>query len=160
MENVEYTKQNLQTLMREGREKLEQALGRLSEAQMQQDNAVYGTWQVKDLLAHLCWWEQRVGFILDELLSGRPDPAYDTLNFDERNALVFKANHDRPLADVRAEEQQAYQKLVALVERASHDDMFNPQRFTWTKGQPFFEWIAGNSYGHYEEHLPAILELI
>jgi len=160
MEDLAMTKQNLQTLMRTGREKLEQALGRLSDAQMQQEQTIYGTWAVKDLLAHLGYWEQRVGFILDELLSGRPDPAYDTLPYDERNAQVFAANHERPLADVRREEGQAYQKLVALVERASEDDLFNPQRFTWTKGQPFVEWIAGNSYGHYEEHLPALLEYI
>jgi len=160
MENLEYTRSNLLGLMRDGRQKLEQALGRLNEAQMVQEKTLYGTWAVKDLLAHLGYWEGRAAFIFDELLSGRPDPAYDTLDFDQRNAQVFAANRDRPLADVQREEQQAYQRLLSLVERATEDDLFNPQRFAWTRGQPYFEWIAGNSYGHYDEHLPALLEWI
>jgi len=160
MEDNQFSKPNLLKLMQDGRAQVEQALGRLSEAQMVQEKTLYGTWAVKDLLAHLGYWEGRAAFIFDELLSGRPDPAYDPLDFDQRNAQVFAANHDRPLADVQRDEQQAYQRLLALVERASEDDLFNPQRFAWTRGRPYVEWIAGNSYGHYEEHLPALLEWI
>ena len=32
------------------------------------------------------------------------------------------------------------------------DDLFNPQRFAWTEGKPFAEWIESNTYGHYAEH--------
>ena len=160
MEDNQFSKPNLLKLMQDGRAQVEQALGRLSEAQMVQEKTLYGTWAVKDLLAHLGYWEGRAAFIFDELLSGRPDPAYDPLDFDQRNAQVFAANHDRPLADVQRDEQQAYQRLLALVERASEDDLFNPQCFAWTRGRPYVEWIAGNSYGHYEEHLPALLEWI
>ena len=42
----------------------------------------------------------------------------------------------------------------------TEDDLFDPQRFPWTKGQPLVDWVAGNTWEHYTEHLDWINQLI
>jgi hypothetical protein len=39
-----------------------------------------------------------------------------------------------------------------LIEGAAEEDLFDPKRFGWTNGQPFADWIAGDTYEHYQEH--------
>ena len=33
------------------------------------------------------------------------------------------------------------------------DDLFEPDRFDWTEGNPFVTWIINNTYSHYAEHI-------
>ena len=145
--------------MQAGRAELKEVLARIEPGQMDMEKALYENWSVKDLLAHLDFWERRVVTILTALLAGEAAPPLLDGTLDEVNARAFAASHARPLAEVQAEEAAAYQALLALVERTSEADLFDPQRFAWTQGQPFFNWIEGNSYGHYQEHLPALQEL-
>lgn len=149
--------QGLQEI-RAGREKLEELLAALHADGMEVEKALYEAWSVKDLLAHLSFWERRAATIFKALQAGEPVPPLGDSTLDEVNARVFAANHGRPLAEVQAEENEAYRELLALTEKAPENDLFDPQRFAWTKGQPFFDWIEGNSYGHYQEHLPALVE--
>jgi hypothetical protein len=156
--------QGLQEI-RAGRSGLQELLSRLEADRMETEKALYGNWSVKDLLAHLGFWERRAATILKALQAGEPVPSLvdsnlDNFNLDEVNARNFTANHGRPLAEVQAEEEAAYQELLALTEKAPENDLFDPQRFSWTQGQPFFNWIEGNSYGHYQEHLPALEEWV
>jgi hypothetical protein len=148
--------------IRAGRAELKELLARIEPGQMDMEKALYENWSVKDLLAHLGFWERRAGAILKALQAGEAVPSLveGGTTLDEVNARAFAANHFRALAEVRAEEEAAYQELLALTENAPENDLFDPQRFEWTKGQPFFDWIEGNSYGHYQEHLPALLEWI
>ncbi|HEY3344396.1 MAG TPA: ClbS/DfsB family four-helix bundle protein [Anaerolineaceae bacterium] len=83
---------------------------------------------------------------------GRESPPEDGRTLDEINQAVFLQNQTLAAADVREREAVGYQRLLGLVERASEADLFDAKRFTWTEGLPFADWIAGNSYGHYEEH--------
>lgn len=149
--------QGLQEI-RAGREKLEELLAALHADKMEVEKALYEAWSVKDLLAHLGFWERRVATIFKALQAGEPVPALGDSTLDEVNARAFAANHGRLLAEVQAEEGAAYRDLVALTEKAPENDLFDPQRFAWTSGQPFFDWIENNSYGHYQEHLPALVE--
>jgi hypothetical protein len=117
--------------------------------------ALPGHWSVKDVLAHLGWWAQRIVNTYHTLRQGNiPDPHLEALGIDELNAQVFAEHEGRPLAEVRREERQAYQALLALAESAPEADLFDPNRFAWTEGQPFVEWVKGNTYEHYAEHLP------
>ena len=144
--------------MQGGRGGLEETLAQLNADQMEVEKALYDSWSVKDLLAHLGFWERRAATVFKALQAGEPAPNMGGFSMDEVNARTFIANHDRPLAVVQAEEQAAYRDLLALVKNAPENDLFDPQRFSWTSGQAFFGWIDGNSYGHYQEHLPALLE--
>ncbi len=146
-------KQELLAEMQAGRGRLEEVLAGLSEAQMLEP-ALFDSWSIKDWLGHLEYWERRVAEIYLALRDGRQVPFSGYATVDELNNSVYAANRDRPLAEVRRDEANAYQSLLVLVENAPTADMADPKRFAWTNGQPFSEWIAGNSYGHYEEHWP------
>ena len=149
-------KQELLAEMQAGRGKLEGVLAGLSEPQMLEP-ALFGTWSIKDWLGHLEYWERRVAEIYLALRDGRQVPLSGYATVDELNNSVYAANRDRPLAEVRRDEENAYSSLRVMVENAPEADMSDPQRFAWTNGQPFGEWIAGNSYGHYEEHWPDLV---
>jgi hypothetical protein len=154
-------KNQLLNEIQSGRKNLDEALARLTPEQMQVDNVLYGAWSVKDLLVHVGFWEQRAAVIFAALQHGDTVPSlHGGSTLDEVNARAFTEGHARPLDQVQAEEQAAYRFLLSLTQEASESDLFDPDRFSWTQGRPFWEWIEGNSYGHYAEHLPALLEWI
>ncbi len=149
-------KQELLVEMRAGRRRLEDVLASLSEQEMLEP-ALFGTWSIKDWLGHLEYWERRVAVIYLALREGKPVPPSGYATVDELNNSVYAANRDRPLMEVRRDEANTYQSLLVMVENAPEADRSDRQHFAWTTGQPFSEWIAGNSYGHYEEHWPDLV---
>jgi hypothetical protein len=136
--------------IRSGRAQLKSALASLSDDQLLAPN-LHGGWSIKDLIAHIGFWEQHTAIEFGALLRGVELPD-EGLTLDELNARVYAQNQHKPLAEVHLEEQSAYEQLFLLVENALDDDLFNPQRFAWTDGKPFAEWIENNTYGHYVEH--------
>lgn len=146
------TKAELLQRVREGRARLEAAMaevptGRLSEPIL--DNE----WSFKDLMAHIGFWERRAHQLLSTLQRGETPTPLKEASIDDLNARVFLENQVYTLDEVLRDEREAYTDLLALVERSDDADLFDPYRFPWTNGRPFADWIEGNTYGHYEEHL-------
>ncbi len=136
--------------IRAGRAQFESTLASFGDGQLLAPN-LHGGWSIKDLIAHIGFWEQLTARRFGALLRG-VNPPDDALTLDELNAQVYAQNQHKPLAEVRLEEQAAYDQLLLLVENSTDDDLFNPQRFAWTEGKPFAEEIENNTYGHYAEH--------
>ena len=136
--------------IRSGRKQLEVALARFSEEELLAPR-LHGGWSLKDLIAHFGFWEGRIVTLYGQLLRGE-EPAADEPPLDELNAQAFVQSQARSLDEVRRAEREAYTQLLAITVPASEDMLFNPQRFAWTRGTPFAEWIENNTYGHYEEH--------
>jgi hypothetical protein len=136
--------------IRAGRLQLDVSLARLSEEQMLVP-ALHGDWSIKDLVAHFGFWEGRIVTLYRQLSRG-VEPAADEPALDELNAQAYAQHQAQTLDEVRREERATYLQLLAIAVNAPDDDLFNPQRFAWTQGQPFAEWIVNNTYGHYEEH--------
>ncbi len=140
-----------------GRAQLETVLTRFTPAQMNETD-LPGGWSLKDLLAHFGWWEQRAIEIYRDLADGKfPMRPITPGDLDAVNAQILEQFRARSLDEVRAFEQEAYRALLNLAETAPETDLFDPQRFSsWTNGEPFAEWILGNSSGHYLEHWPSL----
>lgn len=137
--------------MADGRAALKLTLAGLSERDMEE--RVNGDWTRRDVLAHLEAWERRAAAMYDSLRVGRdPDYVEEGGLGDALNDRIFEENRSRSLADVRRGETEAYEALVRAVETAPEADLFDPDRFAWTHGRPFAEWILGNSSGHYDDH--------
>ena len=136
--------------IRSGRAQFESTLASFGDDQLLAPG-LHGGWSIKDLIAHIGFWEQRTAKRFSALLRG-VNPPTEPLTLDELNAQVYAQNQHKPLAEVRFAEQAAYEQLYLLVESALDDDLFDPQRFAWTEGKPFADWIENNTYGHYEEH--------
>jgi hypothetical protein len=136
--------------IRSGRAQFESMLAQLSDDQLLAPD-LHGGWSIKDLIVHIGFWEQHAATLFSTLLRG-VEPPDESLTLDELNAWVYAQNQHKPLTEVRLAEQAAYAQLLALVENAVDDDLFNPRRFAATEGKPFAEWIENNTYGHYAEH--------
>jgi hypothetical protein len=132
-----------------GRERLRAALATIPDAAML--DPVDEAWTRKDVIAHLGAWERRV-VDLYELLRRGEQPE-DTMETDELNARLHAASRDRPLDDVRTDEADAWQRLLELAEGATEEELFDPDRFAWTQGDPFVDWVTSNAHEHIDEHL-------
>ena len=123
------------------------------------ESGVAGYWSVKDLIAHLTYFERWIADRLHENLHGQiytPQPI-DTMEDDERNEIIYQQNRNRPLAEIRAESRQAFQSLMEGVRAHSEAFLVEPQQF---EGVPFpvviWHLLRGNVYDHYGQHIPSI----
>jgi hypothetical protein len=132
-----------------GRARLLEALAELDDEAML--DRVDEEWTRKDVLAHLGAWEQRVVDLFAILRAGE-EPA-DAEETDALNARLQAAHRDLPLDLVRRSEDEAWQRLLAVVEGAQDAELFDGERFAWTGGDPFADWIHANTDEHYQEHL-------
>ncbi|HLV98980.1 MAG TPA: maleylpyruvate isomerase N-terminal domain-containing protein [Ktedonobacterales bacterium] len=143
----------LETL-RSKRAEWETLLAEVGEARMMQPGPA-GEWSLKDIIAHVTWGEREmVGVLQARALVG--SDLWGVSQF-ERNAAVYAQNRDRPLPEVLAEAREVHAQLVAALEKVSDDDLNDARRFAQMPAA-WMPWqvIAGNSYGHYDEHMPAI----
>ena len=131
-----------------GRARYEDALAHFDDAAMLE--RVDGEWTRKDVVAHIEAWERRV---VDTLRALRAGETIDDVETDDRNARFFARDRDRSLDDVRAREAEAYRALLAAIDGASDEELFDGRHFAWTGGDPFADWFRGNADEHYDEHL-------
>ena len=131
-----------------GRARLDADLAAISDAAMLE--RIDDAWTRKDVLAHLEAWERRVVALLDILRAGaEPDDDGDT---DQLNERFYRAGRDRALDDVRAGEREAYAAVLAAIDGASDEELFDGHHFAWTDGDPLADWFRGNTDEHYDEH--------
>ena len=132
-----------------GRDRLDAALANLPDAAML--DRIDEVWTRKDVLAHLEAWERRVVANLVTLRAGDvPDGSVET---DALNERFLRLDCDRSLDDIRTGERVAYQAVVAAIEQASDEELFDGQHFGWTEGDPLADWFRGNTDEHFDEHL-------
>jgi len=143
----------LDTLLTE-RAEWDRVLSQIDEARMIAPG-VAGEWSVKDVVAHLMWYEREmVGVLTAHALAG--SDLWD-LPGDERNGVLFEQNRQRLLGDVLAEARQVFDRLLVAMRSLSDEDLVDPGRF---RDMPA-DWVpwqilAGNTYEHYRDHLPAL----
>src|SRR5512135_950865 len=72
---------------------------------------VEGDWSLKDVIAHLTYYETWATDCLLAIRRGAPVPQseYKELSIDERNVLVYDRQRALPLADVLRNSQISYQ---------------------------------------------------
>ena len=120
---------------------------------------VAGGWSIKDIVAHITGWRRRTVLRFQAAL----DPTVDMTPYwpaeldeddevDQINAWIYKANRDRPLADVLNDSREVFQQLVAEVSALSDEQLNDPQRFPWLEGERL---TGAFIFGHFhEEHEP------
>jgi hypothetical protein len=111
------------------------------------DPGVAGHWSVKDILAHVVWWEQQT---LAKL--GGAKTAHDQLGGEDKEAQIDRVNdsvyqehRDRPAAEVKATYGASGLKLSETLNSLGEDVVLSN-----------LEFIAENTYRHYPEHAAQI----
>ncbi len=152
------TKDELITKIETEWENLQTALNGLTEEQLHQPGVV-GDWTVKDILAHITAWQTRLIASMFKAERGlTPDTTEGGKTVDQMNERFYQEMKERPFDQVWDDLDASYHQLLSRLENWSEKDLFDPKRFKWMKGQPFLEYIAGDSYEHYEEHAVQIRE--
>lgn len=139
------------------RARLDEAVARIPRERMETPE-LDGGWSAKDAVAHITWSEREmVGVLRQRALVGSE---LWELSRDDRNAAVYAENRERPLDDVLAEARQVFVELRAEIARLSDEDLNDPAVIAGLPGE-FTPWqlLAGNSWAHYPEHLPALQAL-
>lgn len=148
----------LGSIVRAERAQWQALLARVGPDHMEQPG-VEGDWSIKELVAHLTWYERAVLDGAQQILHAgtftRPQRGDETM--DERNARIAAASRARPLADVLAEADAVFGQLLSLIE-AIPDDMLNDARLLGLPDDiPPWMRVANNSYAHYRQHAEAVL---
>src|SRR5436309_7185711 len=145
----------LSALIRATSTRMELLLAQLSVAEINQPGAV-GVWSVKDVLAHIAFWERYAANIVQAAARGEtPDLVADD-ETERRNASVVAQYYQRSLAAVIADWQQAREDLLEEIACLEDEDLNDPNRFHWSAGQTLLDHIADSSFGHEQEHIAQI----
>lgn len=125
-------------------------------------------WAVKDHLAHVAAWEQSLLAIFDGRdrvqAMGLTDVEEDT---DSINDAVWKLHRDESSEDAVAYFRDSHAQLMATLESLGDAGLELPYahyqpaaRGDDNSDPPVVEWIAGNTYEHYLEHIDWIKNLV
>jgi DinB family protein len=111
---------------------------------------VTGVWSVRDLIAHVTWWEAEALTHLPEILEGRTPPRYSVTygGIPAFNALMTERKQPLSLAEVLREQEETHRRLIGLVEAAPQDQITTDTRWRHR--------LRLDTYGHYPKHAAAI----
>lgn len=108
---------------------------------------VNGAWSIKDMLAHITWWEQhllrRLRTGRDDVYDGATDITEGRRRTDEANARVFAESQALPLTEILASFQASYDELLATLDAMSDEEL---------RRDEIAEPVGFDTYGHYPEH--------
>lgn len=141
MQNLDRTSFLLNLLQTEHTQ-LENLLNSLSPEQMLQAG-VTGSWSIKDVLAHLTWWEQAM---ISELLYGvelDPGLGEEPWSTERANALTVEAQRQTPLSEVLDNFHRSYQQTLHMIENLSASVLADDEIYTH---------LLNNTGNHYAEH--------
>ncbi len=117
-------------------------------------------WTIKDILAHITAWEQKMIHWVEVTLRGeipdRPAPGMTWDDLDKVNSHIYHENKEKPLDAVLGVFKRSYQKALEVAEGLSEGDLFEPNQFPWRDGDPLWHMIAANTWWHYKDHREAI----
>jgi hypothetical protein len=112
---------------------------------------VTGRWSVRDIIAHVTWWEEESLAHLPAILAGRTPPRYSGVygGIDAFNALMTARTSHLSLAEVLERQVATHRGLVELVGRTPETALGSGTR--WRRR------LRLDTYGHYPKHARGIL---
>jgi uncharacterized protein (TIGR03083 family) len=153
------TQARLIDTLRSKRAAWDAALAQVPEDRMTQPGAA-GHWSVKDIVVHVTAYERWMAERMHEVLRGETyvPTALDQLHYEQRNDRIYELERDRPLAEVLAESQQVFPRLLEAVQAHTEEFLLQPQQFEGVP-EPIVVWqmLRSEVYDHYGEHIPSIL---
>lgn len=121
----------------------------LSDAEMTEPG-VTGDWSVKDIIAHVTWWEEEALTHLPTILAGEKPPRYSVKygGINAFNAQMTEQKKELPLAEVLRWHEDTHRRLLDFVETVPEEHI--------VRETPFRRRLRLDTYSHYREHTVAI----
>ncbi|HEX5503920.1 MAG TPA: ClbS/DfsB family four-helix bundle protein [Thermomicrobiales bacterium] len=138
-----------------------ETVGRLGDAQLAAPRDAAG-WAIKDHLAHLAAWERSIVYLL------RGQPRHEGLGIDEAtywagdmerdNVAIHERTRDLPPAAVLESLRDVHRQMLDAIAGLTDADLsktyaqYLPDEPGDDKGTPIAEYIASDTYEHFDEH--------
>ena len=122
----------------------------LTEAQMILRPGPQQDWSVKDVIAHITWWEQAMVNWVSRAVSGELFTRTETT--EELNARVYTDNRDLPLDVVLDAFDKSFLPVAGLLRRLD-DEQINDPEVCDIRDMPLLYFLVGNTFGHYADHV-------
>lgn len=125
-------------------------------------------WTIKDILAHIAAWEDVLrGFHVqaqpfDQVVGMESADYWDTQQ-DEINEGFYQRYRDWSVEQVVSFARATHEHLVEILEALPEGALSDPPAHYGGEAprqNPLINYIAGNTYKHYEEHLTTIREIL
>jgi len=118
---------------------------------------VEGTWSVKEVVAHLTWYERAIVDGAAQVMNtGTFTRANDGLGMDERNARIAAESRARSVDDVLAEADDVFAQLLQVIAACPDELLNNAKLLGLPDDVPPWMRVANNSYLHYQQHEQSI----
>ena len=126
-------------------------------------------WAVKDHLAHVAAWEASLVGLLDgsDRAVAMGITASDDDDTDSINAAIWSLHHGGTPAQAVEYFRETHADLMRLLEKLTDADLQLPynhyqpdQPRDPSDNRPALDWVAGNTWEHYTEHLDWINQVI
>jgi hypothetical protein len=121
----------------------------LSDSQLT-ETGVTGDWSVKDIIAHVTWWEEEALKHLPLILTGARPPSYSRRygGIDAFNAQMTEQKRDLSLSAVLRQQEETHRQLIAYVQSVPEEQLRRESRFR--------RRLRLDTYSHYPQHAKAI----
>ncbi|MDR9452257.1 MAG: ClbS/DfsB family four-helix bundle protein, partial [Acidimicrobiia bacterium] len=110
-------------------------------------------WSVKDLLAHLdAWHEMVLAWEAVGSAGGTPQmpaPGFTWAETPALNQQLFERSEHDLWDDVVGRVQASHEKVMAVIESHSDEDLFTKKRFPWIGSTSVGTYLRGASASHY-----------
>lgn len=119
-----------------------------------------GGWTIKDIVAHVDFYEWWVAEFLRTRDWPVVDPSLQVAELEPRNAAIYEFNKNRTLDDVLGASAGIHQGMVDVLSGLTDEEYHDPNLL----GPPPDEhWsvemmVSGNTWDHYPHHIPQIRE--
>jgi hypothetical protein len=147
LEEMRMARSNWEALLAEAGE------GRLTEP------GVEGDWSLKDIIAHITYFETWAADNVLAFCAGKPQPQseYTGLEIDEENARLYERFRAKSLSNVLQESPVSFQRSIEAVQGLRDADLYDPE-FTRIPNADFtvFDLVAGDTFEHYNDHGAAV----
>jgi hypothetical protein len=123
----------------------------LSDAELMEPG-VTGVWSVKDIIAHVTWWEEEALMHVPLILAGGRPPRYSVSygGIDAFNAQMTEQKRKLSLSEVLRQRDDTHRRLIDLIQSVPEDQIARETRFR--------RRLRLDTYSHYPKHAEAIRE--
>jgi uncharacterized protein (TIGR03083 family) len=123
----------------------------LSDSQLTEPGVMDG-WSVKDIIAHVTWWEEEALKHLPFIIKGGRPPRYSVKygGIDAFNAQMTEQKRELSLSDVLRQLEETHRRLIAYLQ--------NTPEAQFTQETRFRRRLRLDTYSHYPIHTKAIRE--
>jgi hypothetical protein len=113
---------------------------------------VTGTWSVKDIIAHITWWEEEALTHLPLIVAGEKPPKYSVTyrGIDAFNARKYEMKKNLSITAILQERDETHGRLLNFLQKVPTHQIESETRFRHR--------LRLDTYGHYPKHTEMIQE--